>query len=1056
MESLVNVAKRLNIKPNPEMKMGEFRKICNQIGHELGTDSKTYNDRDLYKSFIRCKRATNMGQLRQNLNYLKTHKIDGIVIRGQESEDVSVDRDDIFVHHIAASKTKTVERVKLDINMDDPRLPELIDALDDFIVSYNAAYKMTDIDEAPQRTDTLNIYLSSPITEEMMIELYEIVKDYLNPAHDNQLNGYPVIYDGKQILGLRTGPEPKSYTISERVQIHEKAKKDLGTFFGNQIGQLKLGEHQSLGQLVSRIEFADLIYYLAGQEGKSPYALNNQLGQAGVPSYKPLNIQSVVTKTDDIVRDIGKFDFEHADEKTLEELYSSLKTYTEDKVSHATERFKKRKDSSDRVTFLMDKYSRLLSVFDHDDHYSVRLGGTLNKDVDLNWNKKTGAIEVIVSFAHGQRTWTYSPKGKVTRNVIYYDGEEVKKEVKDTPRVGAASSSKSKAVSGKKTKSAASRKSTVPKTKKPVTAKKTAKKPKIVKTAIPRNKKESTLIKQTEKVLAKGIIQSIVMRSNSMTTERLNPKKQIVELIEKQTDPDGTVTMITTKRDLKTGIQGVEKIVVANNGDVLCADLVETYMNEKEILLWKQRLTKKKNAVLKKTDLAPGLRAKLSEIAGEKISYENVKKKVKVPDLTKVAFAMNDKGIAETMEKWVADMPKGPQRKFCEKVRNIVRGYGEWEGDRHTGHLTKKATPSFEKLNNLIKTKQDVEFAKLIAEEVELETGIILPLITKEVITHKRKVAPKEPSVIPVVTPVTPIVTPVTPNPVPPVTPVTPPVTPKPVTPVTPVTPLVAPDPVPPVTPVTPPVERKKRGWKKWLVAFATVLTMLGLKGHGPVDKPARTQDAADPLPPPAPVVEKVTPPAPTFTPVVLTENVYRYETLDHTGAPVVVVDAIKPAPPLHDMEPQVPRVKNDASKRIQIGEDVWNVTLKTPLLLNTHFRKTNELNSHGGGKTSPASAYEVFTCDTLTGGNLARLPEIVEAFNKGYATVQRKNSTYYLVYHDANHRNISYKITRASKTPKSEAIPLVRLGDKPRQYDKTKLVAWLPNAPKTPSVKSR
>ena len=156
--------------------------------------------------------------------------------------------------------------------------------LDDFIIKHNSSFKVVDLEakKTHNRTDSLNIYMSKEITPEIAKELYCIIGPFLEPKYDEFLAGFPVKLNGKNIKGFKYGPEPVKYKDNNKkafwtAHIEKIAQRDLPPLFANQIKKLNLEDYMSLGQLQVKIQIAELIYYLAGKEGKCPFQLHNQL-----------------------------------------------------------------------------------------------------------------------------------------------------------------------------------------------------------------------------------------------------------------------------------------------------------------------------------------------------------------------------------------------------------------------------------------------------------------------------------------------------------------------------------------------------------------------------------------------------------------------------------------------------------------------------------------------------------------------------------------------------------------------------------------------------------
>ncbi|MBQ4471960.1 MAG: hypothetical protein II942_01770 [Alphaproteobacteria bacterium] len=415
METLVEIAKRLGIKPNPKMTRAEFVDISQKIGQAYGARDADFDTRYTFYKHGKS-RTWNEKQLKANLAYLKTHSVEGVEIFNQESEPVSVDGDDVFVHHSARGGNDIKERLQLDIQLDHPKLPQMIDALDDFIYGRMASYKMTDVDHA-DRMDTLNIYFPTTIKDDDIRAIYDIVKDYLTPDHHEYLNGYPICVDGVEVKGMKSGPEPLYIPMEKRGDDHwkirEKLYADLGKTLGILAARTKLVGNSSLGQLQAKIEYLDLLYYLVGKEGQNPYKVWNQLGKPDVKPYRLLDVQTRVIETDDILKDLMIFDFGAATNDQLKSFFPTFKNY----FKKMSEKAKKRmKEENTEVPVFLDDYGNLVHASTFDNKFSVQING-VNHGMLRFELEKSGELVVYTTFSHGHRYWKYSPTGEVFDDV---------------------------------------------------------------------------------------------------------------------------------------------------------------------------------------------------------------------------------------------------------------------------------------------------------------------------------------------------------------------------------------------------------------------------------------------------------------------------------------------------------------------------------------------------------------------------------------------------------------------------------------------------------------
>lgn len=303
METLVEIAKRLGIKPNPSMTDDyyimhvmpalekEFSKIC---GRDFGELVQA-----VYESHktLKQERSWDKKKAAQQVGFLKTTARPGIRIHNQDGGRVKLGSDDQFVYHSADNGAPTKERFQIDLKMDSPNMEQMWQKLDDFIIKHHASYKVEDLDgrKVHDRTDMLNLYMTEEITPEMAKELYGIIGSFLETKHDDFLAGFPVKLNGKNIKGFRYGPEPEPDVDEKQKQqridsIKRIAARDLPKNFVDFLPvdrgeEIDLEEYVSLGALSALVEKTDLLYYLVGKEGKSPFQLGNQFGDPRKQKY---------------------------------------------------------------------------------------------------------------------------------------------------------------------------------------------------------------------------------------------------------------------------------------------------------------------------------------------------------------------------------------------------------------------------------------------------------------------------------------------------------------------------------------------------------------------------------------------------------------------------------------------------------------------------------------------------------------------------------------------------------------------------------------------------
>ena len=303
METLVEIAKRLGIKPDPKMTDDyyimhvmpalekEFSKIC---GRDFGELVQA-----VYESHktLKQERSWDKKKAAQQVGFLKTTARPGIRIHNQDGGRVKLGSDDQFVYHSADNGAPTKERFQIDLKMDSPNMEQMWQKLDDFIIKHHASYKVEDLDgrKVHDRTDMLNLYITEEITPEMAKELYGIIGPFLETKHDDFLAGFPVKLNGKNIKGFRYGPEPEPDVDEKQKQqridsIKRIAARDLPKNFVDFVPvdrgeEFDLEEYVSLGVLSALVEKTDLLYYLVGKEGKSPFQLGNQFGDPRKQKY---------------------------------------------------------------------------------------------------------------------------------------------------------------------------------------------------------------------------------------------------------------------------------------------------------------------------------------------------------------------------------------------------------------------------------------------------------------------------------------------------------------------------------------------------------------------------------------------------------------------------------------------------------------------------------------------------------------------------------------------------------------------------------------------------
>ncbi len=282
METLLEIAKRLGIKPNPDMTWEEYCKVEEKIAKDLTGDEEFFGSLGdvVYDVHKHVDRNWDMDRFKKNVDYVINNNDDTKV---EVYDQTGYGRGypgfpNTFVYHSANNMNgeKIVERFALDLKQDSPEFPAVIDKLDDFIVKYRSKFKII-IPGHENRTDTMNLYMSTKITPEMAAELYDIVKPVLNDEYHDYLDGVEFKLNGKIIKGMKYGPD-KLENVDET--FHNAGKiieGDLGDYFGNLLF-VGLGGKESLGEVSARLQELELVYYLKGK--KCPFDLAHPYGQA--------------------------------------------------------------------------------------------------------------------------------------------------------------------------------------------------------------------------------------------------------------------------------------------------------------------------------------------------------------------------------------------------------------------------------------------------------------------------------------------------------------------------------------------------------------------------------------------------------------------------------------------------------------------------------------------------------------------------------------------------------------------------------------------------------
>jgi hypothetical protein len=290
VETLVQIAKRLGIKPNPAITDEAYLKIKEQMLQEINKMGKFKAD-DLTIAMYDFHKITPSGIAQQfnntsfdnNFSRFKKEFLSGIVSHNQAGS---------FWWHNARKPGEGIsERFAADVKLDDPNISSVFKKLDEFILRYQSGYK---ISSSGNRTDTLNLYMPKSITPEIAKEFYNIVKPVLQTKNHEYLDGFAITQNGQEIKGIKFGPEPLVDPSDDEFRSMKNRLKSifppemLYDITRNYKGQ------KSLGEIAAKAQLCDLFYYLVGREGQNPIQLGNQLGDPNIRYSKKLDISGDV------------------------------------------------------------------------------------------------------------------------------------------------------------------------------------------------------------------------------------------------------------------------------------------------------------------------------------------------------------------------------------------------------------------------------------------------------------------------------------------------------------------------------------------------------------------------------------------------------------------------------------------------------------------------------------------------------------------------------------------------------------------------------------------
>ena len=283
METLVEMAKRLGIKPNPRITDEEYLKIKEQMLHELEKIGRplTVNS-DLYSSLYNIRKCAGLAEQYNSTGWTISMQ----ALKQEHLPGISAYPAGGFYYH-RSSKKEDVERFVADLKLDSPNMPEIFKKLDEFVLKHEGTYKVILFKKDwksklfpndSNRTDVLNLYLPKPITPQIAKEFYEIVKPVLEERTHDFLDGFPILQKGQEIKGIKFGPEPQKNW--EREDFRAGKERIRAVFSGKMAEELSDFHYstESLGSMSAMEQFGDFLYYLIGREGQNPIQLGNQFG----------------------------------------------------------------------------------------------------------------------------------------------------------------------------------------------------------------------------------------------------------------------------------------------------------------------------------------------------------------------------------------------------------------------------------------------------------------------------------------------------------------------------------------------------------------------------------------------------------------------------------------------------------------------------------------------------------------------------------------------------------------------------------------------------------
>lgn len=292
METLVEIAKRIGISPNPHMTERDWAVIRIAIGKELEKYETKLPEYDSYEKYCHKNPVDLFNNLYYKRKLLDRHwpkgtadKVFQIMRQRDPQNNVFVHaqiwgfqslEETSFIHHRASNHTKdTRERLAVDIDLASPDFPDMVKKMDDFIFKYHGHFKIVN-QEALNRSDTMNVYMQEDITPQIAEEFYNIVKPCLCEDNHDKLDGFEIMKGDKPIKGIKIGP-----TLNKDKEAYQSRKQWVDKTLARDIHETNLREKASnylekligdgsLGEKACTLQLIDLMYYCM-DKGKSPF-----------------------------------------------------------------------------------------------------------------------------------------------------------------------------------------------------------------------------------------------------------------------------------------------------------------------------------------------------------------------------------------------------------------------------------------------------------------------------------------------------------------------------------------------------------------------------------------------------------------------------------------------------------------------------------------------------------------------------------------------------------------------------------------------------------------